>query len=163
MVVQGFLWRAIFDNFQNVRAGGFERLLWQRERSHNLDVKTSLVSSLRNNFGFAQPLYTSQWILAPMGAAFCLQGVYSLVRLYDIPLGIVQLVIGLIALIAVAQKEPLAGHIRVVIFGFFAAAGMAEIVLGRWIVGLTVLILTVLAVAGINQERHQADQEPALH
>ncbi len=99
-----------------------------------------------------------------MGAAFCLQGVYSLVRLYDIPLGIVQLVMGGIALIALARKMPIVGRTRVVIFGFFAAAGIAEVVLGRWIVGLSVFILAVLAVVGIDQERHQPGQhEPEPH
>ena len=37
---------------------------------------------------------------------------------------------GGIALIALARKMPLAGRNRVVIFGFFAAAGIAEALLG---------------------------------
>lgn len=93
-----------------------------------------------------------------MGAAFCLQGVYSLVRLQDISLGIVQLVIGGIALVGLAQKMPLAGRTRVVIFGFFAVAGIAEVGLGRWILGLSVFILALLAVVGIGQERHRPTQ-----
>lgn len=60
---------------------------------------------------------------------------------------------GGIALIALARNMPLAGRTRVVIFGFFAASGIAEVVLGRWIVGLSVVILAVLAVVSINQER----------
>ena len=121
-------------------------------------MKTALVSPAHSNFGVAQPLYRSKWVLASVGAAFCLQGVYSLVRLYDIPLGIVQLVIGGIALIGLARKTPIAGGTRVAIFGFFAAAGIAEVALGRWVLGLCVFILAVLAVVGIGQERHRPGQ-----
>ena len=116
------------------------------------------MSPAHSNFGVAQPLYASKWVLASIGAAFCLQGLYSLVRLSDIPLGIVQLLIGGIALIGLARKMPLAGRTRVVIFGFFATAGIAEVALGRWIVGLSVFILAVLALVGIGQERHRPGQ-----